>query len=360
MANDNELILSPSVIIKRELKVRKIKHSEFAERIGMSKSHFSELINGKRPITTTIAGKISHELGWSIQTLLEMQVKYDAATGKSIVDKAEQEAIELIERYNNIIDVKEIAKRLSITFSKPFNIVLQRLKEQLSLPSPLELADNYTGLFRKSEKTGVDERMIRTWALLADYKVSLLHPKSTFQRESLPQLKSELSAMFHLNENVVENTAKLLSAHGIRFCIVEKVPRASIDGYSFIKDGIPAIVVTQRFNRIDNFAFSVMHELGHIDLHLCQNGDSCVSLIPNEETKESKEEVEANQYAADALIGRKIWSDRPPVRMNPILIQKYYTNWARKKGLNEWIVLGRISKETGMYKFKSTQTRNIN
>ena len=39
------------------------------------------------------------------------------------------------------------------------------------------------------------------------------------------------------------------------------------------------------------------------------------------------------------------------------MIQKKYSEWAAEKGLNKWLVLGRISYETGMYKFKSDESR---
>lgn len=47
------------------------------------------------------------------------------------------------------------------------------------------------------------------------------------------------------------------------------------------------------------------------------------------------------------------------VTANPLSIQKQYAKWAEEVGVNKWIVLGRISKETGMYKFKTDSSRNI-
>jgi HTH-type transcriptional regulator/antitoxin HigA len=48
------------------------------------------------------------------------------------------------------------------------------------------------------------------------------------------------------------------------------------------------------------------------------------------------------------------------VPLNPYVIQKKYTQWAKSKGLNPWIVLGRVSHETGMYRFTSDSSRSIN
>ena len=121
-------------------------------------------------------------------------------------------------------------------------------------------------------------------------------------------------------------------------------------------NGIPSIVLTMRYNMIDHLAFDALHELGHIDLHLNGGDDSRISI---EGYEESPEEKEANQYAANALIPDKLWNTTPKVRINPFLIQRDYTKWAIDNNINKWIVLGRISKETGMYRFKSDSYRKV-
>ena len=163
----------------------------------------------------------------------------------------------------------------------------------------------------------------------------------------------------HDNKNT-ENTVKgILSTAGIAFCIEEKVDRASVDGYSFIEDGTPYIILTKRYDRIDNFAFALMHEVGHIYLHYLDGSRcDCKLSIPDYDN-ESTEEREANAFAVNALISNEEWKNAPKVRVNPLMIQRKYTQWATEKGLNKWIVLGRISSETGMYKFRSDESRRI-
>ena len=157
-----------------------------------------------------------------------------------------------------------------------------------------------------------------------------------------------------------ENTVKeILAAEGIAFCIEEKVDKASVDGYSYIEDGIPYIILRRRYDRIDNFAFALMHEVGHIYLHYLDGRRSDCKLSIPDYDNESAEEKEANAFAANALIPNEEWKNAPKVRLNPAMIQRKYTQWANEKGLNKWIVLGRISYETGMYKFRSDESRRI-
>ncbi len=357
-----ENYIHPGEVLKRELRARGIQQKEMAARIGMKAPHFSELLCGKRPLSIETAQKISRELGLPTESLMNMQVNYQLAHKASNEDLEEQEAQKRLEEYDLIMDIKLISKRLDIRYEKPYRKVLQTIDGMLRLSEPKELERQCAGWFRKSEKTGLDERMILTWVTLAKYFAMQQTLTGTFNRNNVPELKRKLSGILHKNENVETLVSKTLSEYGIRFGIVEKVPRASIDGYSFIQDGIPAIVVTKRFDRIDNFAFSVLHELGHIDLHLTSDGEQKISLVTNDEYGESLEEREANQYAADALIDKRVWVTIPPASLplNPYIIQKKYSHWADLQGLNKWIVLGRVSKETGMYKFKSDSTRSIN
>ena len=64
-----------------------------------------------------------------------------------------------------------------------------------------------------------------------------------------------------------------------------------------------------------------------------------------------KEEREADEYAANALIPNELWKKIPLVRPNLMTMQRVYTQWATANRLNKWIVLGRISHEFNMYRF---------
>jgi HTH-type transcriptional regulator/antitoxin HigA len=223
---------------------------------------------------------------------------------------------------------------------------------------PTQQRQSY-GRFHKSGKTGLDNRMIATWTILAQYEAGKLPaPTTKYDKTLLDKLSGELSLIFHENSNTENRVSRKLSEYGIKFCIVPKVERASIDGYSFVSNGIPSIVITRRYNRIDNLAFAVLHEIGHLKLH-GNNGCGRVSVADADE-QSTKEEREANEYAANILIPEDTWLNAPKVRMNPRIIQSEYSAWANRQGMNKWIVLGRVSHETGMYMFNSDKSRDIN
>jgi HTH-type transcriptional regulator/antitoxin HigA len=200
--------------------------------------------------------------------------------------------------------------------------------------------------------------MIVTWIVLARYEARRIDVNSKFDRGSCLELTTELRTIFHENSDTLKRVTQVMSSHGIRFSVVDKLEHASIDGYSYIDtDGVPVIVVTLRHKKIDFFAFTVLHEVCHVYKHLNSENNNMISL--SDYDNETVEEEEANAFASNVLIPQALWRIAPEVPMNPFVIQRRYTLWAEKNHLNKWIVLGRVSHETGMYKFKTDESRLI-
>ena len=151
----------------------------------------------------------------------------------------------------------------------------------------------------------------------------------------------------------------ILSNRGIRFSIVDKLDSTPIDGYSFYHEGTPCIVITKRRDKIDNFAFVLLHEIGHIFLHLSKN-QSKEFITLEEKERVDKLEKEADKFASDGLISEKIWKNAPAVKLDQYQIQKVFTEWANSNNLNKWIVLGRIGHELNFWRFREDGTRSIN
>lgn len=362
MATYNKNIIQhPGFFLKQELKTHKITQKNLASMIDIQPSHLSEIIKGKRTITQSIAEKLSEVLDPSASYWIRLQAKYDfEKVIQKLNDNQDHEAEQTIAEYNELYDMKLLFKKLGVD-KKTASERLQFCKDSLHFESVAAQQKSIQGYFRKSEKTGLDKRMIATWSVIAMYEASQQQdPSDVFAKSSCDNLASELSVIFNDNQNTINRVTRTLSSYGIKFCVVEKVPHASIDGFSFYVDGIPCIVVTRRFNRIDNLAFSILHEVGHLKMHLPENGIGKVNVVDPDEEQLAKEELEANEFASNALIPESIWEKQPSVKLNnPRAIQKVFTKFAQENRKNKWIVLGRVSHETNIFMFKSDPTREI-
>ncbi len=322
--------------------------------VGVQPSHLNEILKGKRSLAP-IASQIEEILHLSARTLIKMQASYEYDK-KAIEERGikEIEAKNELENYNKSIDIKTLISRLNIDCRKGALFTLEALKQLLLLPCAARM--QMRSFFRRSEKTGVDERMIATWVLLARHAAKQRSVSGVFDKKDSGCLKEKLVSIFNENKNVEERTESVMSEYGIKFCIVTKVAKASVNGYCFLDDGVPAIVLTKRYDQIDHFAFDTMHELGHVLLHLDNDHTEMINIDEQENTSKEKE---ADRFASSSIIPDSLWSSAPAVKMNAFAIQKSYTEWARKNGLHKWIVLGRVAHETGMHKFKGDETRRI-
>lgn len=356
----------PGFLIKEALAERSLSQKEFAEVLGVRPSHINEIIKGKRRVTLAFAQKIENTLGISAVQLMSMQTAYDIITSSSNEeDSKEKEAQEFLDKLDTVINVKALLKGVKL-IRRSASSVIDYLKENFGIASFEELSRSFQQLentcFRRSAKTGLDTRMISTWVVKARAEAIKHQPAHQFSLSSQEEVCAGITQLLHANDPH-SDIQDFLSMFGIGFCEVSKLEHASIDGYSFVVDGTPYIVTTGRYKRIDNLAFTIMHELGHIYMGHTTEEASNINIDLrsfDDGDDENPREEAADRFASNYLIPELKWKLAPTIRvLNPWSIQSKYTDWAKANGLNPWIVLGRLSHETGIYRFKSDAGREV-
>lgn len=136
-----------------------------------------------------------------------------------------------------------------------------------------------------------------------------------------------------------------LEKHGIAVVVEPHLKGTQLDGAALKDiDGTPIIALTLRFDRLDNFWFTLLHELAHIWKHVDSEAEAFVDDLGV--SSEDRREAEANRLATEAFIPRLIWK-RSEAFMTPNkdTIEKL----ARELRIHPAIVVGRLHKETGNY-----------
>ena len=84
----------PGMMIRPELEERGISQKEFAKMLGTQPSHLSEVLNGKRAITTDLAMKIENAIGLPAKILLSAQAQYELeSAGSSNAEDKQHETV---------------------------------------------------------------------------------------------------------------------------------------------------------------------------------------------------------------------------------------------------------------------------
>jgi HTH-type transcriptional regulator / antitoxin HigA len=143
----------------------------------------------------------------------------------------------------------------------------------------------------------------------------------------------------------------LLNEQGIHFMLLPHLPQTYLDGASFLSPtGRPVIGMTLRHDRLDNFWFTLAHELAHVHLHLKDDEQAFFDDIESGQSNANdSREVEANSFAQEMFIPKHIWEQEGPSVL-PSSEEREILALADKMEISPAIIAGRIRWESGDYK----------
>jgi len=340
--------IHPGEMLLDEIEAREMSQAELGKLIGYKRSQLNEVIKGKRAINANLALLLEAALEIPADFWLKAQREYE-------LDLAKTEAkpqLSIIEEYKSIstqVDIKYLKKQNLITGNPEEDIALlyklidkdDQNNNRVEEPA---LAEHY----RLSGKLQHDLISLKTWTAVSKHQAKQVEV-APFDKPLEDDLIFNLKSIFQENQNVVARTQELLTAYGIKFIVQEKANKVPVDGMAFWSVDNPAIVMTLRHQRIDNFAFTLLHELGHVFKHLQQDSmDQFIDIEKDQAEKSNQIEHEANEYAKFQLVDRKDWSDfmERTFKFNA----EAFKAFAKEQGIHPASAYGLYSHETGNYR----------
>jgi HTH-type transcriptional regulator/antitoxin HigA len=167
---------------------------------------------------------------------------------------------------------------------------------------------------------------------------------------------------FMIDPQEIRHIQHALSECGIRFVVVETLPKANIDGVCFwLADDAPVVGMTLRHDRIDNFWFVLRHELEHV-LNKDGRGEPNVGMIDVdiEENCEdlTKEELRANEAAANCCVPREELESFY-IRKYPFISERDMLAFAKRIQRHPGIVVGQLQRKMNRYDWLSRYKTKI-
>jgi HTH-type transcriptional regulator/antitoxin HigA len=311
-----------------------------------SKSKVSEVLNGKRPLTLAMMRALNRGLGISAEVLL----KEPGATfpeDMQDVDWSKFPILEMAKRCwlsKKVGNVKETAEELMRDFIA-----------RAGGPETL------TAAFLRQAKGGRYNEKTDRYALTAWYlRVLTLarenpHPVKYVKGSLKPAIFQDIARLSYF-ENGPLLAKEYLEKQGIHLIILKHLPRTYLDGAAMLlPDGTPVIGLTLRHDRLDNFWFCLLHELGHVAKHLSASDRIIVDdldLRGHDAENEDKIEKEADELAKAGLIPKKIWEKKPfKGGVAPDAVRKL----SEELKIHPAIIAGRIRHERNNYRILSKQ-----
>lgn len=305
----------PGTLLADEMEANEYSQIDFAKLIDIKRSQLNEIIKGKRNINADLALLLEKALGIDADFWMEAQKNYDL--DKARIEAKNKEQLEAIEIWNVARDFIPVSflKKEQVISGNPLTDN-QKIREIYGVANLDQLAamsvQSHYHRFKKSTKLKTDVVNIMGWVKLVQHKATeLIVPP--FNLENQKQLIEDLRVLLLKNKDVLKKVQNKLHENGIKLVYQAKGEKTPVDGVSFWSEGNPAIGMTLRHNRLDNFAFTLFHELGHVYKHLVNNDTAeFIDLeIKNEEEeyKNSTEEKQADHFAQNSLIKDEDWNN---------------------------------------------------
>ena len=331
-------VFPPGEFLREELEMRDWTQQEFANIIGRSNRLVNEVISGKRGITPETAKIFAAALGTSPHFWLNLVASYRLSKVGPTTDSISR-AAKLRERF----PVREMIKRGWLEASENLDVLGSQVLNYFKLDD-IDDDLNFPHAARRNREQDLSPLqwawLFRVWNLANALDVPTYSEKGL--RSSLSDLESLL-----VEPEEARHVPKILSDVGVRLLVVEPMPRSKIEGACFwIKDN-PVIGLSMRYDRIDNFWFTLRHELEHV-----LNADGKAELIIDEvealagTSNQSNAERLANEAAAEFCVPQSKLNDFID-RLDPMFNTKRFIGFSRLVHRHPGIVAGQLQKKTG-------------
>ena len=235
--------------------------------LGMSPQQLNPLLNGKANISPDMAAALGDAFDVPAEFFANLQKLYDLHHVSPVDPGVKTRA-----SWTAQFPVREMIRRGWIEETEPALLDLQMMrffgKNRIEDLPFIGKGQVVTHAAKKSSAYESTTPLQYAW-LHRVMKIAETEEAPSYSeaalRTSLPKIRAHL-----LDKDDLIQIPKILRGVGVRFVLVEALPGSKIDGVCVWVNGQPAIGMTTRLDRLDNFAFVLRHELEHVLIVLRQ------------------------------------------------------------------------------------------
>ncbi|HUC01539.1 MAG TPA: ImmA/IrrE family metallo-endopeptidase [Candidatus Paceibacterota bacterium] len=322
---------SPIDAIKFRMEQADLKPADLIPYLG-SPSRVSEILSGKRPLSIEMIRALELGLGIPAKVLIQ----------KPTLDENSE-----YQNWNNalIAEMEERGYFGSGSVKKMNKVDL--LKEFFS---QTKFSAQIMGLRKSNYRSSplTDKHALAAWATRVLKKAKEESTHAPYKPGTVNLDFMQALAKLSIQENGPILAKDYLKKHGITLVIVPHLSKTSLDGMAIMADKKnPIIGLTLRYDRLDNFWFTLMHELAHVALHYDQDIDFFYDELEDPKGSDiGTKEREADKLAGEALVPSDKW-EISAAKLVPSSIAA--NSLAKELGVHVAIVAGKMRHESGKW-----------
>ena len=303
----------------------------------------TEVLNGSRNLSINMIRKLHQGLGISLDILIK-----EPAHQKAISSNVDWEAFPIAEmRSRGYFDgFSGSARELKEYCAETLTSFISSVSSGFNLaPAMLRTSAHLRTNDKETDQYALWAWQIRILKKAQDVNLAKKYVKHTVDLAWMRKL-----AQLSWSEQGPVLAKEYLNSHGIHLIIESHLSKTYLDGaVCLTHKGNPVVALTLRHDRLDNFWFSLMHELAHIALHLDETEQWFLDDLDAQGIDQVEQEADA--LAQEALIPKEKWDvdslkDATSVRLA-----------SSKLGVSPCIIAGRVRHESSDHRLFGTQFR---
>jgi HTH-type transcriptional regulator/antitoxin HigA len=350
MANAKVLPVDhPGTFITEELEARNWQQVDLAYILGILPQQLSPLLNGRASITPDMAASLGEAFDMPPDFFANLQKMYDLHKAKPV-----DPGVRTRGSWLSAFPVRDMIKRGWIEETDSGLLDLQMMRffgknrvEDIPFIGSGEIVPHVA---KKSSAYASTTATQYAW-LHRVMKIAETVDAPPYSEDSLRSNLQKIRSHL-LDKDDLIHIPEILRRCGVRFVLVEALRASKIDGVCVWVNGQPAIGMTNRLDRLDNFAFVLRHEIEHV---LCGDGRD-VSFSPVDEIDGNiearsdlpEEEMHANREAAEFCVPRQQLNSFF-LRKSPFISEQDVLAFAARMEVHPAIVIGQVQHKTKKY-----------
>lgn len=323
--------IPPGEYLQDELNALEWTHEDLSEVTGITRRQIINIIKGKSGVTPESAKAIGAALDQDPQMWMQLQMAFELSQAQVKDREIRKRAV-----LRNTVPIAEMKRRNWLPRECSTDELEDAVLNFLDIRS-IEEKPKLCVAARKSDNYAFENPAQLAWYYRVRQLADAAPITGLYKASQWDAGVSELIKLAASPEDA-RRVPKVLAGMGIRLVLVQHIKKSKIDGVALWLDSkSPVVGLSLRHDRMDNFWFSLMHELVHIKhKHACPVDEE---IGPREGLHEM--EVVANTEAAACLVDPEKL-DSFVSRCGPRFQLSRVVQFARARSVHPHLIAGQL------------------
>lgn len=283
--------------LRRYMEYYNISGVDFAESLGITPKHLSEIINKNIDISDELVLAISLVTDFDVSYILKLENNKKMV--RYLNDKFKTE--DKIKEYLDSFYIKELEKEGWIVLTHKedvYNNAIDLLKFFRVRNFDIIEEKKENTLFKKN--INADDNKVLLWLNRCE-NLTKNQVVEEFKMSNIDDVLIYLKEQRNKDLNI-EELVKYFNSKGLYLVVEKALKGTKIRGASKVKRNKPAIYLTTLYKDKASFYYALYHELGHIKKHYSMAKNKYII------DGEKKLEEEADKFAFNEMISSELWN----------------------------------------------------